>query len=129
MESGVQKDHFSVNGQVSTNVNVFHMSIIHSITVADIIRNICFLSFFLMHRFLDRAPDGSVFISLCFVLRSVNAIGFAGAVTSSFAVSAKVFPDNIATILVSFSQHVFVKNSHGIEKITVPLLCIDNGAV
>ncbi|XP_060735380.1 MFS-type transporter SLC18B1 isoform X2 [Tachysurus vachellii] len=33
------------------------------------------------------------------VFGSVNAVGFAGAVTSSFAVSAKVFPDNIATIL------------------------------
>ncbi|XP_060735381.1 MFS-type transporter SLC18B1 isoform X3 [Tachysurus vachellii] len=49
--------------------------------------------------FLDRAPDGTIFIVLCFVIRSVNAVGFAGAVTSSFAVSAKVFPDNIATIL------------------------------
>lgn len=67
-----------------------------------------------MHRFLDRAPDGTVFIVLCFVLRSVNAVGFAGAVTSSFAVSAKVFPDSIATILVSFSQHVVFKNSNGI---------------
>lgn len=55
-----------------------------------------------MHRFLDRAPDGTVFIVLCFVIRSINAVGFAGAVTSSFAVSAKVFPDNIATILVRF---------------------------
>uniref|UniRef100_A0A8B9LRH2 Solute carrier family 18 member B1 n=1 Tax=Astyanax mexicanus TaxID=7994 RepID=A0A8B9LRH2_ASTMX len=49
--------------------------------------------------FLDRAPEGTVFIVLCFVIRSVNAVGFAAAVTSSFAVSAKVFPHNIATIL------------------------------
>ncbi|XP_036448827.1 MFS-type transporter SLC18B1 [Colossoma macropomum] len=49
--------------------------------------------------FLDRAPDGTVFIVLCFVIRSANAVGFAAAVTSSFAVSAKVFPHNVATIL------------------------------
>ncbi|XP_053366306.1 MFS-type transporter SLC18B1 [Clarias gariepinus] len=49
--------------------------------------------------FLDRAPEGTIFIVLCFVIRSINAVGFAGAVTSSFAVSAKVFPDSIATIL------------------------------
>ncbi|XP_062864121.1 MFS-type transporter SLC18B1 [Trichomycterus rosablanca] len=49
--------------------------------------------------FLDRAPDGTMFIVLCLVIRSVNAVGFAAAVTSSFAVSARVFPHNIATIL------------------------------
>ncbi|XP_072545451.1 MFS-type transporter SLC18B1 [Salminus brasiliensis] len=49
--------------------------------------------------FLDRAPEGTIFIVLCFVIRSINAVGFAAAVTSSFAVSAKVFPHNIATIL------------------------------
>uniref|UniRef100_A0AAR2JDZ0 Major facilitator superfamily (MFS) profile domain-containing protein n=1 Tax=Pygocentrus nattereri TaxID=42514 RepID=A0AAR2JDZ0_PYGNA len=49
--------------------------------------------------FLDRAPEGTVFIVLCFVVRSMNAVGFAAAVTSSFAISAKVFPHNIATIL------------------------------
>lgn len=64
-----------------------------------------------MLRFLDRAPDGTIFIVLCFVVRSVNAVGFAGAVTSSFAVSAKVFPDNIATILVRFRHCVFSKTA------------------
>ncbi|XP_062864016.1 MFS-type transporter SLC18B1-like [Trichomycterus rosablanca] len=49
--------------------------------------------------FLDRAPEGTVFIVLCLLIRCVNAVGFAAAVTSSFAVSAKVFPHNIATIL------------------------------
>ncbi|KAG1946596.1 MFS-type transporter SLC18B1 [Pimephales promelas] len=49
--------------------------------------------------FLDQVSDGTVFIVLCFITRSTNAIGFSAAVTSSFAVSAKVFPDNIATVL------------------------------
>ncbi|XP_056151401.1 MFS-type transporter SLC18B1 [Lampris incognitus] len=50
---------------------------------------------------LDRAPAGRVFVTLCFVIRSVDAVGFAGAMTSSFAVSAKVFPNNIATVMGS----------------------------
>ncbi|XP_026085918.1 MFS-type transporter SLC18B1-like [Carassius auratus] len=49
--------------------------------------------------FLDRVSDGTVFIVLCFITRCINAIGFSAAVTSSFAVLAKVFPDNIATVL------------------------------
>lgn len=81
-----------------------------------------------MHRFLDRAPDGTIFIVLCFVIRSVNALGFAGAVTSSFAVSAKVFPESIATILVSFSQHVFPKQPWYLED-NCALSCIDNSAI
>ncbi|XP_052437138.1 MFS-type transporter SLC18B1 isoform X2 [Carassius gibelio] len=49
--------------------------------------------------FLDQVSDGTVFIVLCFITRCVNAIGFSAAVTSSFAVSAKVFPEHIATVL------------------------------
>ncbi|XP_067224011.1 MFS-type transporter SLC18B1 isoform X3 [Chanodichthys erythropterus] len=49
--------------------------------------------------FLDQVSDGTVFIVLCFITRCINAIGFSASVTSSFAVSAKVFPDNIATVL------------------------------
>ncbi|XP_050989007.1 MFS-type transporter SLC18B1 [Labeo rohita] len=48
---------------------------------------------------LDQVSDVTVFIVLCFITRCINAIGFSAAVTSSFAVSAKVFPDNIATVL------------------------------
>lgn len=58
-------------------------------------------------RFLDRVSDGTVFIVLCFVTRCVNAVGFSAAVTASFAVSAKVFPDNIATVLVSCARSLF----------------------
>uniref|UniRef100_A0A8C1G0Y0 Solute carrier family 18 member B1 n=1 Tax=Cyprinus carpio TaxID=7962 RepID=A0A8C1G0Y0_CYPCA len=49
--------------------------------------------------FLDQVSDGTVFIVLCFITRCINAIGFSAAVTASFAVLAKVFPDNIATVL------------------------------
>ncbi|XP_037097958.1 MFS-type transporter SLC18B1 isoform X2 [Syngnathus acus] len=50
---------------------------------------------------LDRVPAGSVFIALCIIVRSVDAVGFAAAMTSSFALSAKVFPNNVATVLGS----------------------------
>ncbi|XP_028824299.1 MFS-type transporter SLC18B1 isoform X2 [Denticeps clupeoides] len=48
---------------------------------------------------LDRTSSGMPFILLCFLVRSVNAVGFAAAVTSSFAILAKVFPNNIATVM------------------------------
>ncbi|XP_077394411.1 MFS-type transporter SLC18B1 [Festucalex cinctus] len=50
---------------------------------------------------LDRVPSGPVFIALCIIVRSVDAVGFAAAMTSSFALSAKVFPNNVATVLGS----------------------------
>ncbi|XP_053143687.1 MFS-type transporter SLC18B1 isoform X2 [Hemicordylus capensis] len=50
---------------------------------------------------LDRAPDGPIFIALCFLVRTVDAIGFAAAMTASFSILAKAFPNNIATVLGS----------------------------
>lgn len=50
---------------------------------------------------LDRVPSGPAFIALCFVVRSVDAVGFAAAMTSTFAMTAKIFPDNVATVLGS----------------------------
>ncbi|XP_065257936.1 MFS-type transporter SLC18B1-like isoform X1 [Emys orbicularis] len=50
---------------------------------------------------LDRAPDGPVFIGLCFLVRAMDAIGFAAAVTASFSILAKAFPNNIATVMGS----------------------------
>ncbi|XP_060095518.1 MFS-type transporter SLC18B1 isoform X2 [Heteronotia binoei] len=50
---------------------------------------------------LDRAPDGPVFIGLCFLVRTFDAIGFSAAMTASFSILAKTFPNNIATVLGS----------------------------
>lgn len=52
-------------------------------------------------RLLDRVPSGTPFIILCFLVRSIDAVGFAAAMTSSFAMTAKIFPNNVATVLVS----------------------------
>ncbi|CAI5695847.1 unnamed protein product [Oreochromis niloticus] len=49
--------------------------------------------------FLDRAPAGPIFISLCFVVRSLDAVGFGAATMSAFAITAKIFPNNVATVL------------------------------
>lgn len=51
-------------------------------------------------RLLDRAPSGAPFISLCFIVRSIDALGFAAAMTSAFSMTAKIFPNNVATVLV-----------------------------
>lgn len=53
---------------------------------------------------LDQVPAGHAFIALCFIVRSIDAVGFAAAMTSSFAMAAKVFPDNVATVLGSLEM-------------------------
>ncbi|XP_030303201.1 MFS-type transporter SLC18B1 isoform X6 [Calypte anna] len=50
---------------------------------------------------LDKVPNGTVFISLCFLVRAMDAVGFAAAITASFSILAKAFPNNIATVLGS----------------------------
>ncbi|XP_062426884.1 MFS-type transporter SLC18B1 isoform X3 [Rhea pennata] len=50
---------------------------------------------------LKKVPDGPVFISLCFLVRAMDAIGFAAAMTASFSILTKAFPNNIATVLGS----------------------------
>lgn len=58
--------------------------------------------FIFVFRLLDRAPAGPVFIALCFLVRAVDAIGFAASITASFSILAKAFPNNIATVLVMY---------------------------
>lgn len=55
----------------------------------------------IMFGLLDQAPTGAPFIALCFIVRSIDAVGFAAAMTSSFAITAKIFPNNVATVLGS----------------------------
>ncbi|XP_067398348.1 MFS-type transporter SLC18B1-like isoform X3 [Emydura macquarii macquarii] len=50
---------------------------------------------------LDKAPDGPVFVGLCFLVRAMDAIGFAAAMTASFSILANTFPNNIATVMGS----------------------------
>ncbi|XP_009869049.1 PREDICTED: MFS-type transporter SLC18B1 isoform X2 [Apaloderma vittatum] len=50
---------------------------------------------------LDKVPSRLLFIVLCFLVRGMDAIGFAAAMTASFSILAKAFPNNIATVLGS----------------------------
>ncbi|CAL8284764.1 unnamed protein product [Lota lota] len=58
----------------------------------------------IMFGYLDRAPSGTVFIALCFIVRSIDALGFAAALISSIALASKVFPHNVATVLGSLEM-------------------------
>uniref|UniRef100_UPI00358FDA4A MFS-type transporter SLC18B1 isoform X2 n=1 Tax=Myxine glutinosa TaxID=7769 RepID=UPI00358FDA4A len=48
---------------------------------------------------LDKAPSGPTYITLCFVVRTFDAIGYGFSSTASFAIVAQTFPDNIATLM------------------------------
>ncbi|XP_037699907.1 MFS-type transporter SLC18B1 isoform X2 [Choloepus didactylus] len=48
---------------------------------------------------LDQVPAGPVFIVMCFLVRVADAISFAAAITASFSLLAKAFPNNLATVL------------------------------
>ncbi|NWR72019.1 S18B1 protein, partial [Centropus unirufus] len=50
---------------------------------------------------LDKVPSGPLFIGLCFLVRAMDAVGFAAAITASFSILAMAFPNNIATVLGS----------------------------
>uniref|UniRef100_A0A8C5KGX0 Solute carrier family 18, subfamily B, member 1 n=1 Tax=Jaculus jaculus TaxID=51337 RepID=A0A8C5KGX0_JACJA len=50
---------------------------------------------------LDQLPAGPVFITMCFLVRMIDAIGFGAAITASSSILAKAFPNNVATILGS----------------------------
>ncbi|NXJ77746.1 S18B1 protein, partial [Trogon melanurus] len=50
---------------------------------------------------LDKVPSRPLFIVLCFLVRAMDAVGFAAAMTASFSILAKAFPNNIATVLGS----------------------------
>ncbi|KAM4040163.1 MFS-type transporter SLC18B1 [Anomaloglossus baeobatrachus] len=50
---------------------------------------------------LDKASEGTVFIALCFLVRSVDAVGFGASITASSSILAQAFPNNIATAMGS----------------------------
>ncbi|KAG8510893.1 MFS-type transporter SLC18B1, partial [Galemys pyrenaicus] len=50
---------------------------------------------------LDQVPDGPIFVAMCFVVRIADAISFSAAITASFSILAKAFPNNVATVLGS----------------------------
>lgn len=49
---------------------------------------------------LDQVPAGPVFVAMCFLVRIADAVSFAAAITASFSILTKTFPNNVATALV-----------------------------
>ncbi|KAF6116142.1 solute carrier family 18 member B1 [Phyllostomus discolor] len=50
---------------------------------------------------LDQVPEGPIYIALCFLVRIIDAISFAAAITASSSILTKTFPNNVATVLGS----------------------------
>ncbi len=50
---------------------------------------------------LDKIPDGTTFIALSFVIRTLEAVGNSGFLTASFSIIAKEFPDRVATMFAT----------------------------
>ncbi|XP_061173557.1 MFS-type transporter SLC18B1-like [Saccostrea echinata] len=47
---------------------------------------------------LDKSPNGTTYIVMCFLCRTIEGIGCSLFVTASFAIIATVFPDHVATV-------------------------------
>ncbi|XP_060590475.1 MFS-type transporter SLC18B1-like [Ruditapes philippinarum] len=50
---------------------------------------------------LDKCPDGTMFIVMCFLCRSIEALGCSAFVTALFAILAHEFPDSVITVMGS----------------------------
>lgn len=48
---------------------------------------------------LDRSPNGTIFIVMCFLCRSIEALGTSAFITALFAILAHEFPDNVITVM------------------------------
>jgi hypothetical protein len=59
------------------------------------------VSLFSSFRFLNKMPDGAVFITFSFVIRIFDGIGGAMSMTAAVAFLAQCFPDNVGSIMVN----------------------------
>lgn len=57
---------------------------------------------------LDKVNGHYPFIVLSFIIRIVEAMGNAAFLTASFAIIAKEFPNNVATMFVSNFFHYYI---------------------
>ena len=55
---------------------------------------------FASSRFLNKMPDGPVFIVFAFIIRSFDGAGGAAAMTAAVAFLAQCFPDNVGSVMV-----------------------------
>ena len=54
---------------------------------------------------MDGSPDGVPFAVICLMVRVVEALGAAALITSSFAIIANTFPDNVTAMFVRTHNH------------------------
>ncbi|XP_076456374.1 MFS-type transporter SLC18B1-like [Babylonia areolata] len=47
---------------------------------------------------LDQSPPGTVFVAMCFLVRTVEALGASAFITASFAIIANEFPTHVSTV-------------------------------
>ncbi len=56
-----------------------------------------------MYRALEWCPDGRVYVAMCFIVRSHEALACAAMMTANLAIAAHTFGDRLSTIIVSNS--------------------------
>ena len=56
---------------------------------------------------LEWCPHGVVYIVMCFVVRSIEALGSAASMTATSTIGAVTFPQHISTVMGS--KHKFIK--------------------
>jgi hypothetical protein len=61
-----------------------------------------YYSWFNFGRFLDKIDDHTLFITLSFLCRILEAVGSSAFITSTFTIIACEFPQSIATTFVRF---------------------------
>ena len=61
----------------------------------------CIFIFFSCLTFIDTSSENITFIAYCFLLRIILAVGCCALQTASFTLTAKEFPDSVATVFVS----------------------------
>lgn len=61
---------------------------------------------------LHLCPSGTIFIVMCFVVRTVEALAASAFVTSSFAIIANEFSGQVSTVFVSVNVYIFFFLKH-----------------
>ena len=87
------------------------------------------IDYFFSYSLLDKSPDGTIFIVMCFLCRSIEALGASAFVTALFAILAHEFPDNVITVMVGF-LYIFpaiYDNCHLPSHVLINFICKQYG--
>ena len=67
-------------------------------------------------RMLEWCPKGTIYLVMCIVVRSVEALGNSAAGTASLAIASYTFPDRVSTVLVISRKHFLSACALNLEK-------------